>query len=55
MVIAKFRLSSHCLTAEIGQYTGKKRNERLCKFCTETTEDEYHFKLEFPVNYQFRQ
>lgn len=53
---SKIRLSSHCLTVETGQYTGKKqkqkRNERLCKFCTETTEDEYPLNLnvQFIIN-----
>lgn len=28
MVIAKFRLSSHCLTVETGQYTGKKNKNK---------------------------
>lgn len=40
-----FRLSCHDLEIEQGRYRGILRENRLCKFCLNVVEDEFHFLL----------
>ena len=40
---ASLRLSCHYLEIESGRYIGLNREQRLCKFCRNAMEDEYHF------------
>jgi len=41
--ITKFRCSDHNLEIEKGRHTNKKREERVCKVCNKSIEDEIHF------------
>ena len=60
VILAKFRISNHCLRVETGRYERKinshgkneilPRCERICQYCTSgSTEDELHFLLECPL------
>lgn len=47
-VIAKFRISDHNLEVERGRYKGLQLNDRICKLCNSSIEDEVHYLLECP-------
>ena len=47
--IINFRESSHSLNIEMGRHQGIPREERFCKNCRNTIEDEYHFLLICPL------
>ena len=60
VILAKFRISNHCLRVETGRYERKinshgkneilPRCEKICQYCTSvSTEDELHFLLECPL------
>ena len=42
-IITKFRCSDHVLEIEKGRHKNKKVEERLCKMCNRSIEDEIHF------------
>ena len=44
-VFASFRLSCHGLEIETGRHRGIDKVNRVCKFCINCVEDEYHFML----------
>ena len=44
--ISKFRLSNHRLMIETGRHRGLGKEERICPFCPNKVEDEYHFLFE---------
>ena len=44
-VISQFRISAHDLEIERGRYSGIDRNDRICKLCGRTVENEFHFVL----------
>lgn len=49
IILAKYRMSSHQLSVEVGRYNNIERNERKCRLCTaDDVEDEYHFILVCP-------
>ena len=49
-LLCRFRLSSHNLEIEAGRYTGKSRNNRICKCCNANViESEFHFLLICPM------
>jgi hypothetical protein len=54
-MIAKFRLSSHCLAIETGRYTNIDVYNRRCFNCNSEVEDEFHFILKCPVYSRYRQ
>jgi len=47
-LITKFRISSHNLEIEHGRYFNISADQRICKLCKLTVEDEIHFLLECP-------
>ena len=49
-IIAKLRLSDHCLAIESGRHTKPQtpREKRFCKECPNKIEDETHFILSCP-------
>ena len=51
-----FRLSSHSLAIETCRYQlqGVLNLNRVCKFCKDDIEDEFHFILKFPTYQNFR-
>ena len=49
-----FRLSSHSLASETGRYEGVLNVNRVCKFCKDDIEDEFHFILKCPTYQNFR-
>ena len=52
--ITKIRVSSHNLCIESGRHKNIPRDNRFCKTCTSTIEDEYHFILVCPVYKELR-
>ena len=44
-MFASFRLSCHELEIETGRQRGIDKVNRVCKFCMNCAEDEYHFML----------
>ena len=49
-IVTKFRLSNHKLMIELGRHQGiEDRNERVCPFCPDQVEDEFHFLLCCPI------
>lgn len=54
--LTKIRISAHSLAIETGRYSKPKtpQNERLCKFCINKVEDEYHFLFICPQYNQLR-
>jgi len=52
--ITKIRLSSHNLAIESGRFTGITRLNRLCIFCGDDIEDEFHFVLKCKTFQGFR-
>ena len=46
--LAKIRISAHSLNIETGHYNSTPREQRLCKFCPSSVEDEKHFILHCP-------
>jgi hypothetical protein len=47
--ITKMRICAHRLEIETGRYKKTVRNERLCKMCSTSVEDELHFLLKCPL------
>ena len=52
--LTMFRLSSHSLAIETGRYQGVLNVNRVCKFCKDDIEDEFHFILKCPTYANFR-
>ena len=52
--ICKLRLSSHCLAIETGRYKNIPFDKRICSFCKEDIEDEFHFMLKCPAYHDLR-
>ena len=46
--LTKIRISAHSLNIETGRYNGTPHEQRLCKFCPSSVEDEKHFILHCP-------
>ena len=46
--ITMYRLCSHRLNIESGRFRQVSRNERLCVYCENEVEDEFHFILKCP-------
>jgi hypothetical protein len=46
--LSKIRISAHSLNIETGRYNSTPREQRLCKFCPSSVEDEKHFILHCP-------
>jgi hypothetical protein len=46
--LTKIRISAHSLNIETGRYNSTPREQRLCKFCPSSVEDEKHFILHYP-------
>jgi hypothetical protein len=44
--LTKIRLSNHSLMIEKGRHQGLQENERLCPFCDNEIENEFHFVME---------
>ena len=44
--LTKIRLSNHSLMIEKGRHQGLQENERLCPFCDNKIENEFHFVME---------
>ena len=44
--LTKIRLSNHSLMIEKGRHQGLQENERVCPFCDNEIEDEFHFVME---------
>ena len=42
-VISQFRISAHDLEIEHGRYSRTDKNDRICKSCWRTVENEFHF------------
>ena len=55
IALTKFRLSNHRLMIEIGRHQGIKSPERVCPFCPDKVEDEFHFLLKCPTYNNLRQ
>ena len=53
-IITKFRISDHSLEVERGRYKGLEFNERICKLCNNSVEDEIHYLLQCPSLTQAR-
>ena len=53
--LTKLRLSNHTLMIERGRHQGLQENQRLCPFCKNKVEDEYHFVMECNTFDSFRQ
>ena len=51
--LTMFRLSSHSLSIETGSYQGVLNVNRVCKFCKDDIEDEFHFILKSPTYQNF--
>ena len=51
--LTMFRLSSHSLSIETGRYQGVLNVNRVCKFCKDDIEDEFHFILKSPTYQNF--
>ena len=47
--LTKFRLSNHNLMIEKGRYEDMQLCDRTCPFCSDQTEDEFHFLVKCPV------
>ena len=47
--LTKFRLSNHKLMIEKGRYHNIKPSERVCPFCPNKVEDEFHFLIKCPT------
>ena len=43
--LASFRISCHVLEIEKGRHRGIERENRKCRFCPNSLEDDYHFML----------
>ena len=54
-VMSKFRSGCHNLEIEIGRHDKRERNERICRLCNSSVEDEAHFLLYCPVYLSLRQ
>ena len=52
--LTMFRLSSHSLAIETGRYQGVLNVNRVCKFCKDDIEDEFHFILKCATYQNFR-
>ena len=52
--LTMFRLSSHSLAIETGRYQGVLNVNRVCKFCKDDIEDEFHFILKCATYKNFR-
>ena len=52
--LTMFRLSSLSLAVETGRYQGILNVNRVCKFCKDDIEDEFHFILKCPTYQNFR-
>ena len=48
-LITRFRLSNHRLMIEVGRHRGLGKEERVCPFCPNYVEDEFHFLLECEI------
>ena len=48
-LITKFRLSNHRLMIEVGRHRGLEKEKRVCPFCPNYMEDEFHFLLKCEV------
>jgi hypothetical protein len=46
--LQKIRISAHSLNIETGHCNSTPREQRLCKFCPSSVEDEKHFILHCP-------
>ena len=46
--LSKIRISVRSLNIETGRYNSTPREQRLCKFCPSSVEDEKHFILHCP-------
>ena len=46
--LTRIRISAHNLNIETGRYNSTPREQRLCKFCPSSVEDEKHFILHCP-------
>jgi hypothetical protein len=46
--LTKIRISAHSLNIETGRYNSTPREQRFCKFCSSSVEDEKHFMLHYP-------
>ena len=44
--LTKIRLSNHSLMIEKGRHQGLQENERVCPFCDNEIENEFHFVME---------
>ena len=53
--LTKIRLSNHTLMIEKGRHQGLSENQRLCPFCDNKVESEYHFIMECKTYEVFRQ
>ena len=53
--LTKIRLSNHNLMIEKGRHQGLRERQRLCPFCDNKVEDEYHFIMECKTFNEFRQ
>jgi hypothetical protein len=52
--LAKIRISAHSLNIETGRYNSTPHEQRLCKFCPSSVEDEKHFILHCPTYQNIR-
>ena len=52
--LTMFRLSSHSLAIETGRYQDVLNVNRVCKFCKDDIEDEFHFILKCLTYQNFR-
>ena len=52
--LTMFRFSSHSLAIETGRYQGILNGNRVCKYCKDDIEDEFHFILKCPTYQNFR-
>ena len=48
-VMSKFRSGFHNLEIEIGRHDKRARNERICRLCNSSVEDEAHFFVKYRV------
>ena len=48
-LITKFRLSNHRLMIEVGRHRGLEKEKRVCPFCPNYMEDEFHVLLKCEV------
>ena len=55
-MLAKLRISSHCLRIETGRYCRDRidRQNRICTLCSRELEDEYHVIIKCPLYQDIR-